>query len=411
MPAYKYKGRDSLGQPTSGSIEAEDEQQAISQLTDQGYFLTMLEQDRDLKAKDVKGLSLKSLLKRGGKVTARDLSIFCRQFGVLYSAGIPILPALQAIRAQQGPDSALGQALQRVLARLERGDSLAISMRDDKAFPAILVNMVAAGEVGGSLDESLTRASHYFEREYQVGQKVKSALTYPKFVGIFSLGVAWFMLATVLPNFASIFSSFDMELPAITQFMLNLSHFIVRFGWMIALAVVGLLMGYSRWVATAAGKGRVDRFALKMPIFGKLTAMNALSRFCRTLAVLTRSGVNVVGSLRLAEQAVDNAVFSEAVQAAAREVGAGGRIAPELERSGLFPPMAIQMISVGENSGSLDSMLNQIADFYDQDITTMTEQMGKMIEPMVMALMAVIVGLIAVSIALPMMQMVNVIKF
>ena len=405
MPAYKYKGRDSSGQPVNGRIDADDQQQAIQQLTAQGYFLTMLEQDRDLKARDVKGFSFKSLFR--GKVTARDLSIFCRQFGVLYSAGIPILPTLEAIRAQQGVDSPLGQALKRVLERLEQGDGLAISMRDDKAFPPILVNMVAAGEVGGSLDDSLSRAASYFEREHQVGQKVKSALTYPKFVGIFSLGITWFLLATVLPNFATIFTSFDAELPAITQFMLNLSHFIVRFGWLVGLAMVGLLITYSRWVATSAGKGRMDRIALKLPIFGKLTTMNSLSRFCRTLAVLTKSGVNVMGALQLAEQAVDNSVFSAAVRAAAREVGAGGRIAPELERSGLFPPMVIQMISVGENSGSLDNMLNQIADFYDQDIMTMTEQMGKMIEPLVMAFMAVIVGLIAVSIALPMMQMAN----
>lgn len=407
MPAYKYQGRDSSGQLASGRVDADDEHQAIQQLTAQGYFLTMLEPDRDLKVKDVKGISFKSLFR--GKVTARDLSIFCRQFGVLYSAGIPILPTLQAIRAQQGADSPMGQALQGVLERLERGDGLAISMRDEKAFPPILVNMVAAGEVGGLLDDSLSRASRYFEREHQVGQKVKSALTYPKFVGIFSLGISWFLLATVLPNFASIFASFDAELPAITLFMLGLSHFIVRFGWLVGLSIVGLFFVYRRWVTTSAGKARMDRVALKMPIFGKLTAMNALSRFCRTLAVLTRSGVNVMGSLQLAEQAVDNSVFSVAVQAAAREVGAGGRIAPELERSGLFPPMVIQMISVGENSGSLDNMLNQIADFYDQDIMTMTDQMGKMIEPLVMAFMAVIVGLIAVSIALPMMQMTNLI--
>lgn len=409
MPAYKYKGRDSLGQPTAGRIDADDEQQAIQQLTSRGLFLTMLEEDRDLKARDIKSFSFKSMFK--GKVTTRDLSIFCRQFGVLYAAGIPILPTLQAIRAQQGADKPLGEALQRVLDKLERGDSLAVAMRDDKAFPPILVNMIAAGEVGGSLDESLTRASHYFEREYQVGQKVKSALTYPKFVGIFALGISWFMLVTVLPNFASIFASFDAELPGITQFMLNLSHFIRSWGWAVGLVLASAFFGYSRWTSTAGGKGRMDLISLKMPIFGKLTAMNALSRFCRTLAVLTRSGVNVVGSLKLAQQAVDNAVFSGAVESAAREVGAGGRIAPELERSGLFPPMVVQMISVGENSGSLDSMLNQIADFYDQDITTMTEQMGKMIEPMVMALMAVIVGLIAVSIALPMMKMVDVIKF
>jgi type IV pilus assembly protein PilC len=409
MPTYKYSGRDGAGQPAAGRIEADDEQQAIAQLTSRGYFLTRLELDRDLKTDDIKRLSLKSLFK--GKVTARDLAIFCRQLGVLYSVGVPILSALQAIRDQQGSDSPLGSALQRVLDRLQQGEGLAGALQEDRAFPSILVNMVAAGEVGGSLDDSLRRAATYFEREYQVGQKVKSALTYPKFVAVFALAVSWFLLSTVVPNFAQIFASFDAKLPAITQFMLDLSHFVVRWGWAIGLSLLLLFLLYARWAVTPSGKGRMDRVRLRLPVFGKLTGMNALSRFCRTLAVLTHSGVNVVTALRLADQAADNAVYSKAVRAAVREVGAGGRIATELERSGLFPPMVIQMIAVGEDSGSLDNMLNQVADFYDQDIMTLTEQVGKLIEPIVIAFMAGIVGLIALSIALPMMQMANVIQF
>jgi type IV pilus assembly protein PilC len=410
MPDYKYRGVDGSGQPVSGVIAAESQEQAVQLLTGRGNFLTSIELDRDLKASDVQRISLKGWLSQR-RVTTRDLSVFCRQFAVLYGAGVSILPTLQAIRLQYGAESTLGQALERLSDLLQRGESLAVAMRSERIFPPILVNMIAAGEVGGNMDESLLRASNYFDREHQVAQKVKNALTYPKFIATFALLITWFLMAWVMPNFASMFASFGAELPALTQFMLNLSDFIQQFGWLLAIFLVVGYLGWRYWSRTQAGREKVDRVALKLPIFGKLIAMNALSRFCRTLAVLTRSGVNVVGALRLAEQATDNEVFAQAVQSAAQDVAAGGRIAPGLERSGLFPPLVVQMISVGESSGSLDSMLNQMADFYDQDIMTITDQIGKLIEPLVLVTMAIIVGAIALAIALPMMSMAEIVGF
>ncbi len=411
MLSYKYQGRDGLGVLVKGQLEANSEQAAIKELTRLGYYVTELELDRDVKAKDFGASNLKAALGRGRQVTTRDLAIFARQLGVLYAAGIPILPALTAIRQQQGEQTPLGAAIERLEQRLVSGQSLALAMRDDTAFPPILVNMVAAGEVGGTLDEALARAATYFEREHQIGQKVKSALTYPKFVAIVALGITWFLLATVVPNFASIFSSFDMELPGITKFMLGVSHFIVSWGWLLLIMAVAGFMLFKYWGASEGGRTTLDKLALRLPLFGKLISMNAISRFCRTLAALTRSGVNVVSALKLAEQTMDNAVYTEAVQQATAAISQGSRLAVELENSGLFPPMVLHMVHVGESSGSLDTMLNQVADFYDQDLSNLTERLGKMIEPIVLLVMALVVGLIALAIALPMMQMANIVQF
>lgn len=411
MLSYKYQGRDSLGVLVKGQLEASSEKTAIKELTRLGYYVTDLELDRDVKARDFGVSNLKAVLGKGRKVTTRDLAIFARQFGVLYTAGIPILPALTAIRQQQGEQSPLGAAIERLEQSLVSGDSLALSMRDDAAFPPILVNMVAAGEVGGTLDESLMRAATYFEREHQIGEKVKNALSYPKFVAIVALGITWFLLASVVPNFANIFSSFDMELPGITKFMLALSNSLVSWSWLFLIVSVIAFLLFKQWGASERGRTKLDQLSLRLPLFGKLISMNAISRFCRTLAALTRSGVNVVSALRLAEQTVDNAVYTKAVQQATVAISQGSRLAAELERSGLFPPMVLHMVHVGESSGFLDAMLNQVADFYDQDLNNLTERLGKMIEPIVLLVMALVVGLIALAIALPMMQMVNIVQF
>lgn len=406
MLAYKYQGRDSLGLPIKGRLQATDKQAAIRELTQRGYFISQLELDRDVRVTD-----LKDVLRRARKISARDLAVFARQLGVLYGAGVPILPALTAIRQQQGEQSPLGVALSRVEEHLIGGDSLALALRENGAFPPILVNMVAAGEVGGTLDEALLRAATYFEREHEIGEKVKSALTYPKFVALVALGITWFLLASVVPNFATIFSTYNMELPAITRLMLSVSRFLVDWSWLLLTVAIALFLLFKQWSASAGGRTWLDKLSLRLPLLGKLVTMNALSRFCRTLATLLRSGVDMVSALELAEQTVDNAVYSRAVQKATAGISQGSRLADELERSGLFPPMMLHMVHVGESSGALDSMLNQVADFYDQDLKTLTERLGKMIEPIVLLVMALVVGLIALAIALPMMQMVNVVQF
>ncbi len=406
MPEYKYQGRNSHGEPVRGHLQADSEQAAIQELTRRGYFITDLKLNRDVSLKD---LSLARLGPQG--IRPRDLALFARQLGVLYAAGIPILSALMAIRQQQGLARPLVEAIRRLEERLASGASLAIAMRADPAFPAIFTNLVSAGEAGGHLDDALSQAAAYFQREYQLGRKVRSALTYPKFVAIIALGITWFLLATVLPSFASIFASFDMELPAITRFMLAGSDWLVDWGWIVFTAIAIFLLAWRYWRTTPRGRATLDRLALRLPFFGQMLSLNAIARFCRTLGALTHSGVNVVTSLQLAEQAVDNSVFTQAMRQAAAAIGQGSRLASALEQTGLFPPLVTHMVRVGESSGSLDIMLRQVADFYDADLNSMAEQLTRLIEPIVILVVALIAGLIALAIALPMMQMVNIVQF
>ncbi|MGI6343823.1 MAG: type II secretion system F family protein [Bacillota bacterium] len=409
MPEFKFQGRDTQGKPLQGRLQADDQQAALAELTRRGYYISHLEQDRDLRAANL-GRRRLSLRPGGRQLGARELGIFARQLGVLYAAGVSILPALAAIREQQGEQSQLGIALAQVIAGVEAGDRLAIAMREPKIFPTILVNMVAAGEVGGTLDETLVQAANYFDREYQLGQKVKNALAYPKFVGGLGVVIVYFLLAFGLPQFTGMFAGSGVELPALTRGLMAVGSFLGRWGWLLLLGAFGLVLAYLRWKATPEGKARLDQLQLRLPLFGRMARMDAISRFCRSLAALLHSGVDVVNSLSLAEQAVDNAVFSQAIRQAIDDVSRGGRLAAALD-SGQFPPLVLQMVRVGESSGSLDAMLNQVADFYDRDLDNLAEQLGKLIEPAMILFLAVVVGVIVLAVALPMMQISNIVQF
>lgn len=409
MLAYRYRARDSQGVAVRGRLQAITPAAALQELTRQGFFVSELQPEGGRWARDLERVKL--FLTRRTKIKLYELAVFARQLGVLYAAGVPILAALGAIRQQQGERTVLGAALKRLESRLAQGDSLTQALRDDTAFPPILVSMVAAGEAGGVLEEVLAQAAAYFEREYQTGEKVKNALTYPKFVGAVALVITWFLLATVVPNFAGIFGTFDLELPPLTGFMLQLSDFLVTWNRLLLSLLLVFLLGWRRWRATVRGKSWLDRLRLRLPILGKLTNLNAISRFCRTLAALTHSGVNAVNALQLAEQTVDNAVYTVALQRVRIGIGHGNSLADELDRSQLFPPMLLQMVRVGESSGSLDSMLNRLADFYDQDLDNLTQRLAKMIEPILLLLVSLVVGLIVLAIALPMMQTVNIVQF
>lgn len=408
MQTYAYKARKPNGQVIEAKMDAEAQADVIGELTRQGMVIIELHQSRDLKARASKGAVKRR--KTGKRLPARELGIFCRQFATLYAAGVPVVPSLVTLR-DQAEHLILSDALYSVVNALEAGDSLAVSMkRHPEAFPQLLVNMVAAGELTGRLDTTLVRAGAYFERVHDIETKVRGAMTYPAVVIVVAILVSAFLMVGVLPTFKDIFQSFGMELPIITRMMLGLSDILRAYGWILLLLIVVGLLWFLRWAKTPKGQRKVDEWMLKLPIFGKLTMMNCISRFCRTLAALSRSGVNVVTAMQLVERNVGNLVYSEAVAAAADTVNKGGRISPPLEATGLFPPLVVRMMSVGENTGQLDDMLDQVADFYDRDIEQMTNQMSKLIEPFVIIFLASIVGLIVLSVAIPMFNMMQIVQ-
>ncbi|MDP3486784.1 MAG: type II secretion system F family protein, partial [Bacillota bacterium] len=269
-------------------------------------------------------------------------------------------------------------------------------------FPPIFYNMVAAGEIAGSLDEVLNRAANHFEREHEVESKVKAALFYPKMVVGVIILVCTFLVAFVVPKFAELFSGMGVALPLPTRMLIGLGTIVTNWWWLIGLVSIGIYVLVSWYQSTPQGKVVFDRMALHLPIFGELNKKNFVSRFCRSLATLTRSGVPIIPAMMLVRQTLGNYVIAESLASAQEAIRTGQGIAPQLEKSGYFPPLVIQMVEVGEETGSLDIMLERASDFYDAEIKAMTEQMTQLIEPIVFLVLGVIVTFIILAIMLPM---------
>jgi len=338
-------------------------------------------------------------------VTLRQLALFCRQLGTMYEAGIPIIDALHTVAAQV-PNPYFGVVLRIVAADVARGGTLTWALeRHPQIFPPILTKVVAAGEASGNLDDALERSANHFEREYDVRAKVRGAMTYPVIVAVLSVLVSIFLVAFVIPNFASMFEVLGGELPALTQLMLTMGLWARDY---IVFILAGLgLMGFfiAKYLQTPEGRYRWDALVLRIPIFSRLVMLDGVSRFCRTFAALTTSGVQVVQALTLVEQVMGNKVLSQAVGQTREAVRRGDRISAPLRKTNVFPEMVPQMIAVGEETGQIAMMLDRLAGYFERDLTYMTDSFSKLIEPIMVLGLAVIVGFIVLSVALPMFRM------
>ncbi len=344
-----------------------------------------------------RGLSL-----GGGGVGLRDLSLFCRQFATMINAGVAILTSLN-ILARQTASRRLRGALSDVSLSIERGQSLSDSFRSrSDVFPAIVVNMVSAGETGGILEECFDRLADHFEKESAVSQKVRSAMTYPIIVSIVAVGVLVFMVVFVLPSFMGIFSQIGGSLPPVTQAIMAVSDFL-RVRWYLPLGVlVVLAAGVKLYSGTPRGAYTLDSLALRLPIVGKVTLMRSVSRFSRTLGTLLRSGVPLLVALSVVERTVGNRPIAAAIIKAEDEIRAGRGIVEPLRASGLFPTMVLEMLAVGEETGAVDTMLSKVADFYDKEVDASVARLASMIEPLIMVFLGGMVGFILVAMVTPM---------
>ncbi len=341
----------------------------------------------------------------GGKVGLRDLALFCRQFATMINAGVSILTALN-ILARQAASRRLREALADVALGIEHGRSLseAFRVRSD-VFPAIVVNMVSAGETGGILEECFDRLAEHFEKEDAVNQKVKSAMTYPAIVSVVAVGVVIFMVTFVLPNFVNIFAQIGADLPPITKAIISISDSI-RTNWY--LLVAGLLVviaGFAYYVRTPRGAYTLDALVLRLPLVGQIALKRAVSRFARTLATLLRSGVPLLVSLSVVERTVGSRPIAAAIIRAEDEIRSGRGIVAPLRTSGLFPAMVLEMMGVGEETGAVDTMLGKVADFYDKEIDASVARLSSMIEPIIIVFLGGLVGLILVALITPMFDM------
>lgn len=398
MATYVYTVRDRAGKSISGELEGDNEGTVSAKLRQMGYVIV------NLKRKDV-GLNIQLGSKRPKKVKSKDLTIFSRQFATMVNSGLSLTKCLSILSAQS-ESPGLRVIVADVQKDVEGGQSLSDSLtKHPKAFPPIFVNMVRAGETGGVLDEVLMRVAEHFEKENNLKAKVKSAMAYPAAMFSMSMLILFAMLTFVVPVFVSMFAQLGGELPLPTQILVNMSDFI-RTKWFIIIGVVvGAVYGLRTYKATKGGKFRVDTIKIHLPVVGKLIMKVALARFTRTFGTLISSGVPILSALDIVADTAGNEVVAQAVKKTRAGIKEGETISKPLSESAVFPPMVVQMIAVGEETGALDSMLNKIADFYDAEVAAGVDALTSLLEPLMIAFMGGIIGAIIIALYMPMFKM------
>jgi type IV pilus assembly protein PilC len=345
----------------------------------------------------------------GGKVSDRDIVIFTRQFATMIDAGLPLVQCLEILASQQD-NKTLKKTLTEIRQSVEGGSTFAAALKQHpKVFSSLFSNMVEAGEAGGILDTILNRLAQYMEKAMALKKKVKSAMIYPSTIITVAVLVVIFLLVFVIPTFKAMFEGFGAALPLPTQIVLELSR-IVRSYFVVGLAVlVGGIVGIRWWYGTASGKTAIDRLLLRAPIIGILIRKVAVAKFTRTLGTLISSGVAILDGLDITARTAGNKIVEMAVLRTRASISEGKTIAEPLRESGVFPPMVVQMIAVGEQTGALDAMLGKIADFYDEEVDTAVANLTSLLEPLLMVFLGVVIGGVVIAMYLPIFKLVQVV--
>jgi len=398
MPAFAYKARTAAGALTEGIVTANEQRAAVEQL--RGRKLTVVE---IAVKKDSPLRTLLNLFKKG--VTNPDIVIFSRQLSVLTTAGVPLVQGLSVLE-EQAENPAFKKVVHRVREDIEAGLTITESLtKHPKVFSELYVGMVKAGEIGGILDTVLERLSKYLEDAEELKAKVKGAMAYPLVVCVIAGSVTVFLLIAVIPKFKEIFSSFGKELPPPTRILIGLSDGLKSNWYLIPTIPVALYIAFKQYQKTPKGAVAIDRFILKLPVFGILLKKVAVAKFSRTFGTLVKSGVPILQALDTVAKTSGNKVIEAAIREAQAAVREGERIAIPMRKSGIFPSMVTQMISIGEETGNLDSMLIRVADFYDQEVDVAVKALTSMIEPIIIVVMGLVIGSIVIAMFMPMFEM------
>jgi type IV pilus assembly protein PilC len=402
MPTFVARVRDAKGNAKKEKIVAQTVSEARSNLRSRGLFIQDLKQAQEFKFSG--DINLEPLQMAMAKVSVKDKAVFSRQFATLINAGVAIVRSL-GVMADQCTNPKLKKALTQISEDVQQGMNLSEAMRKHPdCFDNLYVSMVQAGEVGGVLDEVMNRLSKLLEDVARLQNQIKSALTYPVAVGIFAFAIFIGMTVFLIPIFADIFKQLNVELPALTQFMLDISAFIRGFWWSIPIVFFGAGFAFRNYYKTRMGKETIDRISLKVPLFGDLIQKSAVARFSRTFGALTRSGVPILTALEIVRDTAGNQVIANAVDESRKEIQQGGMISLALQKEQVFPIMAIQMISIGEETGELDQMLAKVADFYEDEVEQSVKALTSIIEPIMIVVLGGMVGLILLSMYLPMFK-------
>ncbi|MFW6410021.1 MAG: type II secretion system F family protein [Halanaerobiales bacterium] len=395
---FKYKARKHDGQKLTGTIEAENSEQVVKQLKNRGYYITSLEKKK-------KNLDLSQYFKFNKRVKISDLAVFSQQFAVMINAGVSLVESLE-IMQKQIDHPRLAEVVKSVQEDVETGSSLAEALGNyPDVFPRLYRQLIRAGETGGVLDEVLNRLAEHYERQDELINKVKSALYYPLVVLLVAMAVVIFLVVNVVPTFVSMFSGLGAQLPLPTRMLLGTSTFIQNYWWLILSFILLLAYALYRFYKTSRGKYKMDSLLLKIPVIGNMFKKIYLARFSSTLAILLDSGVDLLSSLAIVEDVVGNSVYANNIVNSRIRVREGENLSETLEDKKTFPEMMVQMINVGEESGSLGEMLNKISEFYDREVRSAVDGTVSLIEPVLIVFLAVVIGFVAISIVTPMFDM------
>lgn len=397
MIDYIYTAVDKDGKKVKGTISATNESRARILLKEQGIVPTKIEK-QTLLNKDI-NISI------GNPVEIRDLSVFCRQFQSILKAGVTIVEALEML-ADQTENKVFAKAIREAKTTVQKGGTLAGAMKEHpKIFPSMLVNMIEAGEVSGSLEIALERMGTQFEKSAKLKGLVKKAMIYPIMILIVAFAVVIAMSILVVPSFAEMFEDMGTEMPAITQAIMVFSDFILT-KWYIAVLVIAVLVfAISAFAKSENGKEFFGRVSIKLPIFGKLIVKSTSASFARTISTLISAGVSLSDALEITARAMSNVLFKRALRDARQKVEQGSNLSGPLAASGLFPPMIPQMVRIGEETGNVDGMLTKAADYYEEEVEIATGSLTTMIEPLIIVVLGAIVAFLVLALYMPMMSM------
>ena len=403
MPVFQYKGMTSEGKSIAALIDAENARAARARLRRDGIYPTELSEaaGREIKISRSSGRIQMPALRR---ISNMDMALATRQLSTLVGSGIPLVEALSAL-TDQIENTRLKSVIGKVRERVNEGAALADAMQQTGSFSDLYISMVRAGEAGGALEKVLERLADYLESQVRLRNKVSSIVIYPAVMFCFALVVIGVLVTVVLPQITTLLQDLNQELPPLTRLVIGMSTFLQNYWWMLILSAIALFILFRAIVRTENGRETFDRFKLRLPVFGRMIRMLAISRFSRTLSTLLDGGIPIVRSLEIAKHVVNNVVLGGAIDRAQASITEGAPIAAPLRASGYFPPMVTYMIDVGERSGKLEEMLNKVSEIYEEQVETTVTRMTALLEPFLILLMVGVVIFIIGSTLLPMLQL------
>ena len=395
MPTYNYKVKTESGKVLAGEVKLDNEQELRRILEEKGYKVVEI-----VEKTAINDISEIKIFKK--RVKLKDLAVFCRQFAIILEAGVPISQSLEVLKIQT-TNPTLKSCLSDVYDNIQKGMALSNAFRQhEDIFPDILINMVEAGELSGQLDLVFIKMADYFEAQFKLSQKIKGAMTYPIIVAVIAVLVIFVLMVKVVPQFAEVLTSFNVELPIYTKALIAVSTFFKKFWYIITGGIIAIVIAIGYFIRTPDGKLLVGKLAINLPVFKNVTKNIITSRFTSTLGTLMASGVLLIQAMEVVAKVIGNAVIQQKISYVIEEVKKGRGLTVPLAGVKYFPHMVISMIRIGEESGNLDFALEKSANFYEQEVERSLQQLTSFIEPMIMIFLAVVVGFIVLSVLSPM---------